>query len=663
MFARYGRAGAMRRVRPRRAARMIVFETAAAPASRAGEADGRRPAHRRASPSLRRRGGRGPLSLRPASIAGSCSRKPEATVAVGPADPAAWREAWRGSRSGPVLVGPVRARPRRCGARTGRRRRRRWRSGRPVYLLDPEPAGIPRERRREVPSRSAPGGRAAPSRRFRASQAAAAAGLAAAVAVSAAAGVDRRSPRRWRPSLAAAAAGGAASVTALVPAADGEGRRAIVEARAVVEPDGGDGFFEIIHHGDWSARMASGSPTVRGRSPASAAWRRCRRGPSGRREPPGNAAAAARLEELAEHLEADEHRAALLHAGGALDRRVGPRPRGGRAGGQLPQGLSVRRRDRGGGGGGAAGGAGERGRRRGALRAPAVLRVAVRLLRVRRHDGRVEPGPVPRRARARGVASSRPRRPARAFDSVYLGGGTPSLLPAGGDRAAARGPAGAFAVDGGRGGDARGEPGGRDGRGRRAPGRQAGVNRVSVGVQSLADAELSAVGRRHDAARARAALATLARSGLSISGDLILGLPEPDAGELPARASRASSTPASSTSRSTCSRRRRRRRSRRTGASTRTATSPTTRRPSSGSRWGRRSRRAGLRHYEISNWARPGREARHNVKYWQRAPTLGLGVSAHELWDGRRRANVSNLESYLVARWRRASGLSRSTSR
>ena len=57
--------------------------------------------------------------------------------------------------------------------------------------------------------------------------------------------------------------------------------------------------------------------------------------------------------------------------------------------------------------------------------------------------------------------------------------------------------------------------------------------------------------------------------------------------------------------------------------------------------------RAGFSHYEISNWARPGELARHNVKYWKRAPTLGLGVSAHELWGGRRRANVSSLPRYI----------------
>jgi len=42
-----------------------------------------------------------------------------------------------------------------------------------------------------------------------------------------------------------------------------------------------------------------------------------------------------------------------------------------------------------------------------------------------------------------------------------------------------------------------------------------------------------------------------------------------------------------------------------------------------------------------------GRQACHNTKYWKRVPTLGLGVSAHEFWDGRRRANVSGLSRYI----------------
>lgn len=44
----------------------------------------------------------------------------------------------------------------------------------------------------------------------------------------------------------------------------------------------------------------------------------------------------------------------------------------------------------------------------------------------------------------------------------------------------------------------------------------------------------------------------------------------------------------------------------------------------------------GLRQYEISNFALPGYESRHNKKYWQLAPYLGLGKSAHSFWNGRR---------------------------
>ncbi len=40
---------------------------------------------------------------------------------------------------------------------------------------------------------------------------------------------------------------------------------------------------------------------------------------------------------------------------------------------------------------------------------------------------------------------------------------------------------------------------------------------------------------------------------------------------------------------------------------------------------------AGIRQYEISNFARPGRESRHNLKYWTRQPYLGFGVDAHSM--------------------------------
>jgi oxygen-independent coproporphyrinogen-3 oxidase len=55
----------------------------------------------------------------------------------------------------------------------------------------------------------------------------------------------------------------------------------------------------------------------------------------------------------------------------------------------------------------------------------------------------------------------------------------------------------------------------------------------------------------------------------------------------------------------------------------------------------------GYEQYEISNFARPGRRSRHNLKYWRRREVLGFGVASHS-FDGRNRyANVSNLSAYL----------------
>ncbi len=44
----------------------------------------------------------------------------------------------------------------------------------------------------------------------------------------------------------------------------------------------------------------------------------------------------------------------------------------------------------------------------------------------------------------------------------------------------------------------------------------------------------------------------------------------------------------------------------------------------------------GYEQYEISNFAKPGFASRHNLKYWLLEPYLGLGPSAHSLWNGRR---------------------------
>ncbi|TAL32933.1 MAG: radical SAM family heme chaperone HemW [Spirochaetes bacterium] len=55
----------------------------------------------------------------------------------------------------------------------------------------------------------------------------------------------------------------------------------------------------------------------------------------------------------------------------------------------------------------------------------------------------------------------------------------------------------------------------------------------------------------------------------------------------------------------------------------------------------------GYTHYEISNFALPGFQSRHNLKYWRFLPYLGLGASAHSFTGGMRRYNVQSMDEYV----------------
>jgi oxygen-independent coproporphyrinogen-3 oxidase len=61
----------------------------------------------------------------------------------------------------------------------------------------------------------------------------------------------------------------------------------------------------------------------------------------------------------------------------------------------------------------------------------------------------------------------------------------------------------------------------------------------------------------------------------------------------------------------------------------------------------RRLADAGYEHYEISNWALPGRRSRHNLKYWRRDPYLGFGAGAHSFDGAVRWANVHDAARYV----------------
>jgi putative oxygen-independent coproporphyrinogen III oxidase len=58
---------------------------------------------------------------------------------------------------------------------------------------------------------------------------------------------------------------------------------------------------------------------------------------------------------------------------------------------------------------------------------------------------------------------------------------------------------------------------------------------------------------------------------------------------------------------------------------------------------------AGLANYEISNWARPGHECRHNLLYWSQGDYRGIGCAAHSHQSGRRWWNVRTPERYIAA--------------
>lgn len=60
---------------------------------------------------------------------------------------------------------------------------------------------------------------------------------------------------------------------------------------------------------------------------------------------------------------------------------------------------------------------------------------------------------------------------------------------------------------------------------------------------------------------------------------------------------------------------------------------------------------AGFIHYEISNFSLPSRQSRHNMKYWKMQPFLGLGAAASSDFHGRRWSNIRDLQGYIDRIW------------
>jgi len=179
--------------------------------------------------------------------------------------------------------------------------------------------------------------------------------------------------------------------------------------------------------------------------------------------------------------------------------------------------------------------------------------------------------------------------------------------------------------------------------------RGAGFNRLSIGVQSFCDSQLEWMNRKHSAEEAFAAVKLAHEAGFNrISIDLIYGLPQFDA-EWGKTVDIALGLPIDHIS---CY------------ALTIEPQTVLGHRVAKGLEVEMTDERieddyryicdsaksAGFDHYEVSNWARgeAGR-AIHNARYWSGAPYLGLGAGAHGFIDNKRYANVSNNPKYISA--------------
>ena len=182
----------------------------------------------------------------------------------------------------------------------------------------------------------------------------------------------------------------------------------------------------------------------------------------------------------------------------------------------------------------------------------------------------------------------------------------------------------------------------------------AGINRISLGAQSFHDAELKPAGRMHRREDIFAAIARLRAAGFaSISLDLIAGLPYQTATSWQASVEEAlrlrpehisiylfEVDEGSRLGRELLS----------GGSRYSAAAVPSDDAMAESYEFAcDRLREAGYDHYEISNWALPGFRSRHNLKYWRRETYLGFGAGAHS-FDGRWRwANAHDPAAYAAA--------------
>lgn len=233
-------------------------------------------------------------------------------------------------------------------------------------------------------------------------------------------------------------------------------------------------------------------------------------------------------------------------------------------------------------------------------------------------------------------------------DSVYFGGGTPSLLPPEQIERILKACSRRFVLSENCEITLEGNPGTFFPQAVSAL-HTVGINRVSIGAQSFDDRELLTIGRLHDSESIYETLSTLNRNGIdNLSMDLMLGLPNQTRESWKRSLSRIDTLPVSHISvymldlDEECLLKNQ-------------LADGVVQLPAEdmisdmyletleelGSR--------GFHQYEISNFARPGFSSRHNLKYWKRRPVLGFGLGSHSFDGHSRYANHSGMPEYLRA--------------
>src|SRR5215470_3415809 len=233
-----------------------------------------------------------------------------------------------------------------------------------------------------------------------------------------------------------------------------------------------------------------------------------------------------------------------------------------------------------------------------------------------------------------------------AADTIYFGGGTPSLLDPSDVARIVAGCRAAFDVASDAEVTLEANPESVD-VGTLIGFREAGVNRLSFGVQSFRDAELRRLSRLHDASRARAALVEARRAGFdNVSLDLMMWLPEQRIDQWLSNVDAAIECDPDHMSLYLLE----------------VYPNAPLKDDMARARWSQapdddaatmyvtameRLESAGYEQYEISNVAKPGRASRHNLKYWTDGEWLGFGCGAHGTAGGVRTKNVAGVEEYI----------------